>query len=47
MEGSVPVHRDLKAFRHLWIYGVGLLIATALILAFFTLNPSAESPPFP
>jgi hypothetical protein len=24
-----------------------LLVAVALILAFFTLNPSAESPPFP
>jgi hypothetical protein len=43
----LPVHRNLKAFRHLWIYVVGLLVATALILAFFTLHPVAESPPFP
>lgn len=43
----MPDHRELKALRHLWIYGLGLLVAVALILAFFTLNPSAESPPFP
>ncbi|WP_281024095.1 hypothetical protein [Microvirga subterranea] len=41
------MHRDLKAFRHAWIYLVGLVIAVVLILAFFTLNPATESPPLP
>ncbi|WP_281433509.1 hypothetical protein [Microvirga splendida] len=38
---------ELKAFRHSWIYLVGLLVAVALVLAFFTLHPTAETPPFP
>jgi len=43
----VSDQRDLKAFRHAWIYLLGLAIAVALILGYFTLNPAAESPPLP
>jgi hypothetical protein len=46
-EKTVQIPRGLKAFRHGWIYLVGLPISVALILAFFTLNPAPESPPFP
>jgi hypothetical protein len=43
----VRAPRELKTFRHLWIYLLGLLIAVGIVLAFFTLNPATESPPFP
>jgi hypothetical protein len=43
----VSVYHEWKAFRHLGLYVLGLLVAVALILAFFTLNPATESPPFP
>lgn len=46
-EKRLRIPPELKGFRHGWIYLVGLLVAVALILAFFTLNPTAETPPFP
>jgi hypothetical protein len=37
----------LKAFKHIWLYLAGVAFSVILILAFFTLNPTAETPPFP
>jgi hypothetical protein len=38
---------ELKTLRPVWLYLAGLAVSVTLILAFFTLNPAAETPPFP
>jgi hypothetical protein len=39
--------RELRIFKHSWIYVVGLLIAVAIILAYFWFHPWTENPPLP
>ena len=46
-ERRVRIPPELKSFGSIWIYLVGLAVAVALILAYFTLHPTAETPPFP
>lgn len=38
---------ELNGFRNAWLYVIGLIVAVTLILTYFTLHPTAETPPFP
>jgi hypothetical protein len=39
--------REGQIFKYSWLYPIGLFAAVALVLMYFWLNPSAETPAFP